>query len=211
MDQVSRPVLIALGAVLLLAAVWLVALRPKPAVSVSDTPLAPTTAIPKAKAAAAASDAANAKVQAATGGATSPAATPAAGAPATAQAPQAAVPAAPAKPAKPVKPASRLDGPIVREMRAGKVVVVLFWNAKAADDVASRGALREVPRPGGKVAVHVVPIADVARYPTITQGVTIAQSPTTLVIGRKRNTRVITGLTEPRELTQAVGDALAGR
>jgi aspartyl-tRNA synthetase len=52
MDQVSRPVLIALGAVLTLAALWLVVLRPKP-VPVNDTPLAPTTAIPKAKAAAA--------------------------------------------------------------------------------------------------------------------------------------------------------------
>jgi hypothetical protein len=210
MDQVSRPVLIALGAVLLLAAVWLVALRPKPTVSVSDTPLAPTTAIPKAKAAADASDAANAKVQAATGGTSAPAETPAAPAQ-TATPAQPATPAAPAAPAKPIKTATRLDGPIVREMRAGKVVVVLFWNAKAADDVATRGALREVPRHGGKVAVHVVPIADVARYPSITQGVTIAQSPTTLVIGRERNTRVITGLTEPRELAQAVGDALAGR
>jgi hypothetical protein len=96
-------------------------------------------------------------------------------------------------------------------MRAGKVVVVLFWNAKGADDVATRGALREVDGHGGKVAVHVVPISRVARYPSITQGVTIAQSPTTLVIGRKRHTRVITGLSEPRELSQAVGDALAGR
>jgi len=214
MDQVSRPVLIALGAVLLLAAVWLVALRPKPNVSVSDTPLAPTTAIPKAKAAAAVSDAANAKVQAATGETSAPA-TPATPAPATAApataapAPQAATPAAAAKPAK--HAGGRLDGPIVREMRAGKVVVVLFWNAKAADDVATRGALLDVPRHHGKVAIHVVPISEVGRYPSITQGVTIAQSPTTLVIGRKRSTRVITGLTEPREVSQAVGDALAGR
>ena len=39
----------------------------------------------------------------------------------------------------------------------------------------------------------------------------IAQYPTTLVIGRKGTTRVIVGLTEPREISQAVGDALAGR
>ena len=105
----------------------------------------------------------------------------------------------------------RLDGPIVRDMRAGRVVVVLFWNAKGADDVATRGALREIDRHGGKVSVRVVPISRVARYPAITKGVTIAQSPTTLVIGRQRRTRVITGLSEPRELTQAVDDALAGR
>lgn len=59
--------------------------------------------------------------------------------------------------------------------------------------------------------MHIVPIARVGRYPAITRGVTVAQSPTTLVIDRKRHTRVITGLSEPRELSQAVDDALAGR
>ena len=39
----------------------------------------------------------------------------------------------------------------------------------------------------------------------------IAQSPTTVVIGKNGHTRVIIGLTEPREVAQAVGDALAGR
>lgn len=96
-------------------------------------------------------------------------------------------------------------------MRAGKVVVVLFWNAQAADDIATRGVLRGLDRHHGKVAVHVVPIAQVGRYPAITDGVTIAQSPTTLVIGRGRHARVIVGLSEGKELSQAVDDALAGR
>jgi hypothetical protein len=59
MDQVSRPMLIALAATIVLAAVWLVALRPK-APAVADTPAAPVTAVAPAKAAAAAADAANA-------------------------------------------------------------------------------------------------------------------------------------------------------
>jgi hypothetical protein len=88
---------------------------------------------------------------------------------------------------------------------------VLFWNAEAADDIATRGAIRDLDLHGGEVAVHVVPITRVGDYPAITQGVTIAQSPTTLVIDRKRRTRVIAGLSEPQELAQAVGDALAGR
>jgi hypothetical protein len=206
MDSVSRPLLIALGGVVVLLVVWLVALKPKP-VSVDNTPLGPTQAIPKAQQAAAASDAANAKVQAATGQPAAPATTaaPATSAPAPATATPAA--AATATPA-----AGRpLDGSIRRELSAGRVVVVLFWNAKAADDIATRGALRGLDRHHGKVAVHVVPVARVGRYPAITSGVTIAQSPTTLVIGRKRQTRVIAGLSEPRELAQAVDDALAGR
>ena len=88
---------------------------------------------------------------------------------------------------------------------------MLFWNADGADDVATRGALRTLDRHHGKVVVRVVPIADVARYPSVTKGVKIAGSPTTVVIGRKGHARVISGLTEPRELSQAVGDALAGR
>ena len=209
MDQVSRPLLIALAGVVALLAVWLVALRPKP-VSIDKTPLAPVTAIPKAQQAAAESNAAAAKLQAATGessaaGASAPAA-PTAATPAKAPA------AAAAKAAKSrATSGPRLDGGIVRDMRAGKVVVVLFWDAKAADDIATRGVLRGLDRHRGKVAVHVAPITQVGRYPAITQGVTIAQSPTTLVIGRKRNARVIVGLSERKELSQAVNDALAGR
>ena len=88
---------------------------------------------------------------------------------------------------------------------------MLFWNADGADDVATRGALRTLDRHHGKVVVRVVSIANVARYPSVTKGVKIAGSPTTVVIGRKGRTRVIAGLTEPRELSQAVDDALAGR
>jgi hypothetical protein len=99
----------------------------------------------------------------------------------------------------------------VREIRGGKVVVMLFWNAKAADDVATRAVVRDLNRHGGKVVVHVVPISRVGVYESITRGVTINQSPTTLVIDRKRRTSSIVGLTERGELTQAVDDALAGR
>jgi hypothetical protein len=208
MDQVSRPMLIALAATIVLAALWLVALRPK-APEVADTPAAPVTAISKARDAAAASDAANAKL----GGVSDQ------GAAAKAPAPTAATPAAPATAAKPattgaasdVKPANKREAAVVRDIRGGKVVVLLFWNAKGADDVATRGAVRGLSRHGGKVAVHVIPISRVGEYESITEGVTINQSPTTLVIDRKRRSRAIVGLTERGELTQAVNDALAGR
>src|SRR5688572_22723174 len=150
MDQVSRPMLIALAATIALAAVWLVALRPKPA-EIADTPAAPVTAIAKAKDAAATSDAANAKVAAATGGAT--AAAPTAAAPAAAATP------APAPSAAEPKAANKHEAAVVRDIRAGKVVVLLFWNAKGADDVATRGAVRDVNRHSGNVAVHVIPIS----------------------------------------------------
>lgn len=196
--------LIALAATIVLAALWLVALRPKPP-EVADTPAAPVTAIAKARDAAAAADAAAARTESAVNGGT-------AAAPGTA----AATPAAGAEPAATkaaadLKAANKREASVVRDIRAGKVVVLLFWNAKGADDVATRGAVRGISRHGGKVAVHVIPISRVGQYESITRGVTVNQSPTTLVIDRKRRTRSIVGLSERGELNQAVNDALAGR
>lgn len=193
--------LIALAATVILAALWLVALRPK-AAQVADTPAAPVTAIAPAKDAAAAADAANAKLSSVADGGGTAAAPAAAPAPSTAGAPA---------PIASVKPANKRDAAVVRDIRARKVVVLLFWNPKGADDVATRGALRGIDRRGGKVAVHVIPISRVGQYESITQGVKVNQSPTTLVIDRKRRSRAIVGLSERGELTQAVDDALAGR
>jgi hypothetical protein len=206
MDQVSRPMLIALAATILLAAVWLAALRPK-APAVADTPAAAVTAVAPAKAAAAAADAANAKLAGVADGPSTAAVTPATAAatPATAAKP-AAKAAADAKAA-----ANGREAAVVRDIRRGKVVVLLFWNAKGADDIAARDAVRGLRRHGGRVAVHVVPISRVGEYESITPGVTVSQSPTTLVIDRQRRSRAIVGLTERGELSQAVGDALAGR
>jgi hypothetical protein len=214
MDQVSRPMLIALAATVVLAALWLVALRPK-TTDVADTPAAPVTAIGQAKDAAATSDAANDKLANATDGAGSAATPGATTTPAT--------PASPAKTAAIVaakataKSAAaavavtgrREEAAVVRDIRRGKVVVLLFWNARSSDDRATRAAVRGLSRHGGKVAVHVVPISRVGRFESITRGVTVNQSPVTLVIDRKRRTRAIIGLSERGELTQAVDDALA--
>ncbi len=207
MDQVSRPMLIALAATVALAAIWLVALRPKP-VATEDTPLAPTQAIPAAKQAAVASNAANAKTQAATQAAsegTSAASTPSAS--------QSTAPAAKssAAPAAPTRGESKRETAVLREISAGKVVVMLFWSAASSDDIATRGAVRDLNTHNGKVKVHVIPISRVGDYGSITRGVKVAQSPTTLIIGKGGQTRTIVGLSEPKELSQAVGDALAER
>jgi hypothetical protein len=227
MDHVSRPLLVVLGATVALLALWLVALRPKP-VSVEHTPLAPTKEIAKARQAVGLAAAANAKAQSAGGGAgvtqaassgatghtATPAGQPAAQTaarpttpPATSATPKAAASTATARHAR----AARRDAAVMRLVTHGKVVVMLFWNATSADDIATRGALRDIDRHGGKVVVRIVPITDVAQYPSITRGVKIAQSPTTVIIGHNGRARVIAGLSEPREISQAVGDALAGR
>lgn len=133
---------------------WVVALRPKP-VAIENTPLAPTKAVPAAKQAAAASDAANAKLLAAAQAAEK-------GAASAASAPSASAPSAAAKAAAVVKRGeTRVERVVLREISRGKVVVMLFWSANGADDVATRTAVRSLDRRNGKVKIHVIPIGRV--------------------------------------------------
>jgi len=215
MAQVSRPMLIALAATVVLAGLWFVALRPKTA-DVADTPAAPVTAIAQAKDAAATSDAANDELMSATDragsaaapGATTTSTTPTPSTTATTPAAKRATTPAP-KPARAkIAAAGAREAAVVRDIRRGKVVVLLFWNPKSSDDAATRRTVRGLNRHGGKVAIHVAPISRVGQFEAITRGVTVNQSPVTLVIDRKRRTRAILGLSERGELTQAVDDAL---
>jgi len=221
---------IALVAVVLLAGMWFTVLRPKsddggssstpaPAAATPNAPAskaAPgvkglTSAIGKAKGAAATSDAANAKIQRATGGA------PAA---AKSAAPKAAAPAAKAAPVKKLKaaapvvaakkPATKTDtdpsGKLLAHLTHGKVVVVLF-HAKGADDRAAMTAVRRLAGSDKKVVAAYPSISQVGRYETITRDLDIMVAPTVVVIGQDRKARVVTGYTDVDVLRQMVGDA----
>jgi hypothetical protein len=181
MDRVSRPLLVALAATVAFFAFWLISLRPQPVAVDAGAPPAPAAA-PDVPAE----------------GAAAPAA-------ATARVP------APVRATPDTASRGSRDAAVMRDIRSGKVVVMLFWNARGADDRATRAAVGGLDRHRGKVAVHVSGVSRVGDYPSITQGVTISQSPTTVVVGRDRRARVIVGLSEPHELSQAVRDALARR
>jgi len=225
-SQISLPFRIALVALLAVCAVWFTVLRPKPAAD-APLPAAPGTTglahdVAAAKGAAAASDAANARVQNATGGtAAKPASKPATtGAPnaakksskpaATAKAAPAAKPAAKAAPAAKAKAAADPSAPLLRALDRDRAVVLLFWNRHGSDDRAVRQAAHSVDRRHGRVVVKVVPIASVGRYTAITKGVQILEAPTVLVIAPGGTARAIAGLTSTPELNQAVADMLAG-
>jgi pyruvate/2-oxoglutarate dehydrogenase complex dihydrolipoamide acyltransferase (E2) component len=165
-----------------------------------------------AKGAAAASDAANAKVQAATGGtsARSGDATAAKKAAPAAKSPAAPAKSVPAKPKAKAKAATRnASAPLLRALDAKHAVVLVFWNRRGSDDRAVRRAVAAIDRHDGKVVVKVAPIAAVGRYEAITRGVQVLQSPTVLVIGSDHKARAIVGFTTTGELDQAVGDTLA--
>jgi hypothetical protein len=222
-DQVSRPMQIALVAVVLLAGIWFTVLRPKadtgsPApVAAQPAPVAPgvkglTSAVDKAKGAAATSDAANARIQAATGARSAAAATPSAtkAAPATSAAKAKAV-APGKKAAAPVKKAAAktADDPshvLLNFLTKGKTVVLLF-HGDGADDQAARTAVHQVALDDKRVVAAYSDISRVGLYQAITSGVTVQTAPTVLVIGTDRKAVSLTGYVDAGVIEQAVGDA----
>jgi hypothetical protein len=180
------------------------------------------TAVDKAKAVSAKSDATNAKIEAASGGdaaATSspaPAAKPAAAkhtavakAKAKAATPAAAKPGTKAAtaPDAVVDPSERLLAALTK----GKVLVVLF-EGKGADDKAARKAVHQTALHDAKHVVSAyVPIADVGKYVAITSDVQVLTSPTVLVIGADHKATPLTGYVDAAVIRQAVGDAAAQR
>jgi hypothetical protein len=216
-DQVSKPVLIALAAVLVFVVAHFTILAPKsdsggsePASATAPGQAGLQSAIDKANHAVGTSKAsATAHEQAAaaasgdstaSGSATTPGVTSATG--------KAAAKPAAAKPAKPqikLAPGDK-SGPILQNLDEGKVVVALFYNPHGSDDNAALRAVRATDRHHGKVIIHSIPIDSVGDYDALTTGVEVLQAPTILVIGPDHKARTIVGYTEVREVDQMVGD-----
>lgn len=182
MSQLSRPYQLALLAVLVLAGVWMVALRPSAEAGEPGTAAAAASLAP-------------------------PAANPAAPAPGTTGSSPAPRPrAAPASP-KRATPSGDRSTPILETLADGKVAVVVFYEPDGADDRAVRAAVRDLSRRGGGLKVFSASIATVARYAAITRGVSVLTAPTVLVIGPDRQARTVTGLTQTAEIDELVSTA----
>jgi hypothetical protein len=114
------------------------------------------------------------------------------------------------------------------ELKQGKVVVLLFWNPKGADDVVAHDALKslvgghgsgkagaeEVGRvfKGGiakHVAVHEASQRSVASYGSITRGVQVYSTPTMLFINPHGRVITMTGSTDAYSIEQAIEEAKA--
>lgn len=235
MEKISPPLRIALLAVVLLGAVWFVALRPKPPAE-EPVPTPPGVAglasgVDKAQGAAAAANASAAKSESAaanaagdSAGASAPSATkatPSKDGSATgakgatekatatpkpaASTPAASKPAATPKPAAKPKAAANPAAPLVSALNRGRAVILVF-RSRSSDSQAVADAARAVPKQVRRVVVRVVPISQVGRYATFTEKTQIAQAPTTLVIGPGRRAKVIVGYTSTAEIGEAVRD-----
>ena len=224
MSQISPPIRILLVCAVAFMAAWMLFLRPKDdaGTPAAATPTAPSTrpveaggapaeslagkAVEQANNATAAQDA---RAEELAGGAGETAAgTPTTGATAVTPVED---PATGTKPGKLTAKAAEAGGLPVRVLRAlgdRKVVVLLFWSPKAADDKVVRKALSGIDRHKGKVLAHATNVKRIASYGQITRGAEVEQSPTVVVVDRNRKVETLVGYVDRVTIDQAVTDAL---
>jgi hypothetical protein len=205
MSQISPPIRIVLACAIGLVAAWMLFLRPQ-----AEPAVPPAATTPAAAAGGeAATTAAGSVVEQANAAkaATEAQAATAAGESAAAPATTGGTPATPAKPAAKGK-AAGLPTAVASAIADHKVVVLLFWSPRAADDRAVRKELAGVDRHGRKVVVHAAPMKRFARYQGITRGAAVEQSPTVVVVDRDRKVETLVGFVDRVSIDQAVTDAL---
>jgi hypothetical protein len=218
---------IALLVVLAFAGVWFVALRPKPAAD-GAVPPAPAAQQPKDGLMGAPKKAEQAVARAnATSAKKESAAAKAGDAPAARPAPKPAPAPAPARPAangpRIAAGQSATPGPgtatkrvesvkvkrVLADLEAKKVVVLLFWDRRTADDREVYRAVESSARHGGKVSVRAAPIQRLGDYAQVTKDLPIASSPSVVVVDEHKRATVIAGLTVKAEIDAVVKRALA--
>jgi hypothetical protein len=223
MSQISPPIRILLVCALAFLAAWMLFLRPSSdaGAPASETPAVTTPpvaaggeqadslagkAVEQANEAQAAEDARVERMENGTETAAD------AGAAANATAPKAPAPAAGKTATKAAKGklAGGLPPRVRRAIADHKVVALLFWSPKSADDKAVRKALAGIDRHDGKVLAHATHLKRIARYSQITRGANVEQSPTVVVVDRKRRAQTLVGYVDRVTIDQAVTDALRG-
>lgn len=218
MSQISKPMQIALAAVVVFAIAWFLFLRPsddtETATQTETTAQAPgvtglTNAAKKAAVAKTAAEARNKKAEEATGeettttnsGSSTTKTTPATGTSTN----KSVTPAGP-----PVKDPARDSGDpadgVLDQLKGKRVAIVLF-TGDGADDRTATAAVRAVGRENKNVIVRVTSIRNVGKYASITDKLNINQAPSTIIIGSDMVAQVLTGIIDAKVVRQYVGDA----
>ncbi len=224
MEQVSRPMQIALIAVVGFALVWFVALRPKSSSGGgAATPAAQApgvtglgNAVDKAKQAV---GTANGASGASTG--SSAATTTATPAPAASDESSSATAAKPAhehanrraeaaRHADALKQAAHVR--IVRNaVREHKAVALAFVDSSSADARAVAAELRHVSDLHGRAVVLSAPLDELSAYGFITNEVQVSTAPTIVIVAPNRSATTIVGYADATEIQQRLRNALAKR
>jgi hypothetical protein len=94
-------------------------------------------------------------------------------------------------------------------MAAHKTVAMLFYNPKAADDVAVKQELAAVPAHRARVVKLTIPLGEASNFTAVTQQVPVNFSPTLVLIAPDGQVGEIVGFSDKLEIAQRVDDALA--
>jgi hypothetical protein len=206
---------IALVAVLALAALWFVALKPKPdsgtpapapagqqqnGTGLVDRPNEAQSAVNSANA----KNSANEKKADQTGEPTQTTQTTQSAVPQSKAAPKTESKSAP-KIAPATKKSTDPSAPIIASAKSGNVEVVLFWDPSGSDDRHVHQAVQQVNTRGGTVKIHTIAIDDVGKYTALTQDVAVNVAPTLMIISPKLKAWKITGYTDTAEINGLVG------
>ena len=101
---------------------------------------------------------------------------------------------------------SGLPEPVARALAERKVVVLLFAQQGAADDAATRAAVRAVEREPG-VRAFTDRVENLARYRSIVADLPISQAPAIVILSADGKARLLEGFVDPGSLRQQVADA----
>ena len=195
-SQISPPIRIFLVLAVAVLGAYMLFLRPKPE---EIPPLEPATDSTSVSKPGKIRDAAEDAVDAANGQPSKQESAPATGTK------EATTPGtAPATPAEDLK---GLPKGVRTAIRKDKVLVLLFWNQKSADDRLVRKSLNRVRTWDGRVFVHAAPLKKISRYGRIARGVNVEQSPTIVVADRNLKAETLVGYVDPTTINQAVVDA----
>jgi hypothetical protein len=101
-----------------------------------------------------------------------------------------------------------LQAQVETQLKAGKIVAILFWNPHAEVDQVVRSELAAAQRAlRGQLAVELAQASQVGEFGPFTHAVQVLQTPTILFANRRGQTSAVTGLTDSFSLQQAVSEA----
>jgi hypothetical protein len=114
-------------------------------------------------------------------------------------------PAVPKEP--PVQAGQGLPSDIARALDRHDVVVLFFYEPAAADDQATRAAIRAV-RGVPKARLFSDTVAHISSYRRLVGTLNISQSPAMVVIDKQRKAHLFEGFLDAGSIRQSVRDAL---
>ena len=99
-----------------------------------------------------------------------------------------------------------LPRPVKHALDAHKVVVILFWNRKGADDRSVKSSIDRLPH-RKRVAVFSDSVKHLSRYTRVTAAASVSTTPSLVVVNRKGQAEVITGYLDYQTIGQYILNA----